>query len=241
MKKKLLILLVWSFSISGHSQENNNSTTLDKSFFITFGYRNGFTKINHNETSSDSTSGFNSLNNTSKITNNIIELGAMKEFYSSSKWSISVMTNAGIHVGNDKATIKKSNIIYSDKLSGNHYSFGGSVNFNFEAYKLKIQPFGYSSVAKINTKTILNYNQGTINPITIRYKTNSQVTDIGAGIRFLDAKVKLMSYFSVSYSISNNIATGASSLMNNSLVGMSSYSSIFQRPLTFSLGFGFWF
>ena len=245
MKNKLLIfILLNAFSISGYSEEIAKATKLDnldkyKTFIITLGYKNGATQINHNETSS--ASGFNPLNKTSIITNNSFELGSVKEFFSSSNLSFSLHTSAGIRMGKDKSVIIKDNITYSDKLSGNHYSIGGSVNLNVEAYKLKIQPYLFTSIGRIYTKTLLNYSQGTGNPTFIQYRANSQVTDIGAGVRFLDSHVQLMSYFSVNYCISNKIKSSSTMMMNYSTAVMSSTSKVYQQPLTFSLGFGFMF
>ncbi len=249
MNNQLLILiLISAFSNSGYSNEVLKTTKIDKlsnnlekgkDFLITLGYKNGFTQINHNEESS--ASGFNSLNEISKITNNSLELGTAKEFFSSSNWSFSLLANVGIRMGKDKSTIEEGKALYSDKLSGNHYTVGGSVNLNIEAYKLKIQPYLFSSMNKIYTKTLLNYSQGTSNPTSIQYRLKSQLTDIGAGVRFLDPSVQLMSYFSINYSISNKLKSTSSMIMNNSTEVMSSSSNIYQRPLTFSLGFGFMF
>ena len=246
--QSLLVLLITIFSISAYSQENIKNKTLGnsndnfetfKSIIITLGLKNGYTQVVHNEKSS--ALGYTPLNKTSKITINTLDLGVMKEFIFDSKFSFSGITNLGILIGKDKGLITGSNTTYSDKLAGNYYSIGGSLNLNIEAFKLKIQPYVFSSLSKIYTKTLLDYSQDSNNPTSIQYRTNSQITDIGAGIRFIDGKVDLMSYFSVNYSISNKVKSSTSSVFNKNPVSLTNSSSLKQRPLTFALGFGFLF
>jgi hypothetical protein len=246
MKLQLLFLLsVSSFLNTANSTENiqtaNSSGNLEmfNSVFLTLGYSNGSTKINHNETSS--VVGFNSLNNTNSIMSNGIEIGAIKEVFSSSRLSLSVMTNYGIDIGKDKGRVNQTNTTYTDKLTGNHYSIGVSGNLNLEAYNMKIQPYAFSSITKTNSKYSLDYSQGVSKSTSIQYKINSQDTNIGTGVRFIDPTVKLMSYLSASYRVSDKINTSSSSTLNKTSLDLSSASSAVLRPVTFSVGFGFLF
>lgn len=247
MKLSILLMTIL-FSFSSYSQENKSSLSAPQNIindfdtlFFTIGYKNGSSKINHNETSESS--GFTSLNNRSSMTNNLMELGFTNEFFASSRISISASANYGYETGSDKAILKESNLTYSEKLSGNHFSAGASVNVNFEAYNIKIQPFVGATISKGKSRHLLSYAPmlNASNPTSIQYKNDIDQTDINLGVRFVDPKVKLMSFLSLNYRNNSKSTSSVSAANNNGKIDLTRSSVVDSRPLTLSIGFGFFF
>ncbi len=213
----------------------------DQSLIFTFGYKNGVANIDHKEQSSSS--GFVSLNQETKISKNSLEIGIIKEFLNKQTFSFSAIANFGFEKGQDQGEAQNNTYEFTDKVSGSFYSLGGSLNYNREAFMLKVQPFVYLSMTRANSKYLLNYSKktGPENSTSIQYDNELQQTNTGVGLRFIDPEVKLMSYFKVNYSLNSSSQSNATSSTNLGEIALSNQSSVAYRPISISLGFGFFF
>lgn len=209
------------------------------STYLTLGYKNGGVDINHNETSS--AAGFFSPNEGNNVSNNMVDVGVTKEFLRSKIFSISLLANTGF--GKGKNTIKrteKANLI-SDKTQDIYYGGGFSINFNREAFGLKIQPFISTQYQFSNSEYNSSYSKlsdpGTIYNITTT--NNEQRLMHTAGIRFFNMNKSLMSYINLDFNqnLINDKKTDA--FVGTTSLELEDPTEIDENPIRISVGFGF--
>lgn len=234
MKYLRLNLVIFTLTIQSVAMANSYKGNLSTNS-IAILYQNQQTTINHQEASTDS--GFTSLASESKVPIHSIQLEASHEFFASYLFSITLSARYGKNSGSLRKILKTSSLDYQEHVSGHMYGAGGSLNLNFAGYGIKIQPFlaGYAFTHK-NTYKLEYHPVNSPSTITrIKYDGEQKLKQLSLGVRFIDYRKSLLSYFSLDYISATTPTMKASSSTLSNLTNTASFSS---RSFAFSLGFG---
>ncbi len=235
--------------ISAHSFAETKRLDLEKllvpsserepSYYALLRYQNTGSKVMHNEKSESPS--FVSLNKESAISIHNLGLEISKEFFNDSYFSLSFAGKFGVNKGSDSGLEEKKNLSYKEKLSGQTYGGGVSLNINTKGFGLKVQPFISSHYLISKNDYKLSYSSKTVDSINIEYSSGQKVLQHSVGVKFINNKNGLMSHFSLDYNqkLSKSLeVSGSQSSKDLSFLNM---PSITQNIVTFSVGFGFIF
>ncbi len=230
--KKINLLIFGALIISptfGKSYRGDLSTNS-----LMVHYQNQQSIINHQEASTDT--GFTSLGEESKIPVHGVQLEASHEFFASYLFSVTLSARYGKNSGSINKTNDTTGLTYEEKASGQMYGAGGSINLNFSAFELKVQPFVAMYAFTHKNEYELSYSpiSDTSTTTDINYETEHQIQQISAGARFIDYYRSLLSYFSVDY-ISSEAPTLSSS---SNLSNLTNLATPEHGEFAFTIGFG---
>ncbi len=245
----LLLALVYSSTVFSEPERFDIENTLsnesdnpeESTISVLLRYQNIGTKMDHKEASSSA--GFTSLGQETDISVHGISLEVNKEFFSEKYLSISLGARYGINRGADKAINDVTNMSYEDKVSGKSYGAGLSLNLNAKGYGLKIQPFLSSYYIANKNEYNLSFKNAdsSDHPFNIDYSSDSKVLQHSIGLRLIDGKNDLMSYFALDYLNELNRSTNVSGNQAGRSLVLSNTSSVKQSDFAFSIGLGFLF
>lgn len=198
-------------------------------------YQNLGTLVTHNEESNSSL--FTPLNQQSKIMMHTkgVQFGA--EIFSKQYLSLSILGQFSHFAGKDD-----DNSNYDENASGLQYGGGVSVNLNGSGYRIRIQPFYSAQLVVLDTDYELNYSDsGNQNLTKIFYDTQDTVVEHAVGVRFINPKTNLLSMFSIGYVQDISQKSEVVALKNSSEIEFTKAGKVENRPVSFTLGFGFMF
>ena len=197
-------------------------------------YQNQEATLNHQETSPDS--GYTALDEEVTTTINSIQLEASREFFASYLFSFTLSARYGKNFGSSENTNQATGYSHKEKVSGEIYGGGASLNLNFSAYGLKVQPFlaAYSFTHSNSYELSYHLEGDSSNATEFKYESEDQTLQYSLGVRFIDYFKGLMSYFSLDYISADDPTINSSSNLNE----FSNPSTPDRRDYAFTIGFG---
>ncbi len=228
----ILILSFFNFSIASEVKSN----------YLIFNFSQHNSNLNHRESSANTS--FVSLNRLVKHSLYSGTVGVGKEIFAEQYISITPFIYIGAELGRTKDDVKIDNLRFREKVYGFQYGFGGSLNINVKALKLRFQPFGIFRIEQIQTKYRLDYGRldSSTLQVSIHTKEEGVKSHIGGGLRIFDNTQSLFSTFAIEYATTDDLEKAVErTRLNQSHVVLENIVPSEQKPWTFTLGFGVMF
>jgi hypothetical protein len=241
------LVFLFSFIASAYSSEEAGIAKKKplpevKSNYLTFGFFLTKYRIPHNEASG--VTGYIPLTNINNLSITSLEINPSREFFQEALFSFSIFGKLGVLTGINQGLNGIQTMNYKEKLLGKYYGIGGSINTNFIISKLRVQPFFGYQLSKGDSRYKLSYAQvgSTNQDIKVNYASKDNDTSASLGVRFIDPRSELHSFFVLNYKLSaSNTRTLDGSIGNKTLSDLTNPGEVTRSPLSVGLGFGFQF
>ncbi len=207
---------------------------------VVIGYQVSSTEISHNESSS--TSGFYTLNDSSSVSEHILDLRIGRELFKEYLFSLSIYAQLGRVLASDSRDIDFQYTV-KDSLGGYRYGGGASLNLNFDRKDSRFQFYigGFYSQYDKTYKVQYEDYENSLDAIYIESELSGTQVQLGLGLRWFNMKNDVFSDFSImSMTETTNESTSTGDIDGDSL-NLTNSSTIKSGSITLGLGFGILF
>lgn len=215
------------------------STGHKSNTYLTFGYKNAGLDLSHNETASSGS--LYTLNESNSVNTHMLDMGVTKEFLKHRLFSISLLANAGYGKGKSAINNSDKNNFYTDEVEDLYLGGGISVNFNQEAFGIRIQPFFATQYQFSNNTYNSNYGQTSDRETIYQIETTNDIQRLQhtLGIRFFNPDKSLLSFINLDFqqNLIKDLKTTATQGSTNIVI--KDPTVIDENPIKISVGFGF--
>ncbi len=210
---------------------------------IIFGLGYRIIEISHFEESAASS--FQSLSKKNSMSVFSLKTGLEKEFFADKPLSFTAQVFGGVLYGRKKEELAVRNLDLYDKVQGQFYGLGGTLNFNMGWYKKnRAQLFGGLNFVKSKIDYKLEYQpiNAVVPKFNIDYAEDGTQAFLVGGCRFFDLKQELYSIFTLEYQVASSFTFNQSAFkINDANAGSATKATVEHIPFAVTLGFGMMF
>ncbi|MFT6632953.1 MAG: hypothetical protein ACJAS4_002921 [Bacteriovoracaceae bacterium] len=220
---------------------NQSEVTNSSNFILDYSYIR--TKIKHEETSTSTS--FIPYGKDSNTLLHRIGFGYEKEFFQSSRVSVTILTVLGIGIGEESERDggASENFDYQDSITSLFGGAGVSLNYNHDSGGNRVQPFISAKSITAKNSYFLRYEEVGTYPrsVEIEYEEELSILESSIGVRFFNYTTNMMSIMALNlYSFDQTSFSGEAS-QGDTEFKLKNLAKIERESASFKIGFGILF